>query len=193
VLNQLLYDFAVWIDEKPWSSGLHESFYMFNWLETTHVLTLMLSLGMLAIIDLRMLGWIMPGVPASKISDRLFIPMMIGFSIMIITGILLFTAIPVRYTQSIWLRIKFILLFAAFINAVLFHRHIKKSVHTWDADPVPPKRTRVAAGTSLALWAGVVLCGRFIAYDWFDCGKAENSAFMNWAAGCMVEISQAAQ
>jgi hypothetical protein len=193
VINQLLYDFAAWMDAQSWSSGLHESFYMFNWLETTHVMTLMLSLGMLIVIDLRLMGWLMPTVPASKILDRLFMPMVIGFSIMVITGIWLFTAIPIRYTQSLWLRIKLIILIAAFINAVLLHNHIKKSVHSWEADPIPPKRVRVAAATSLTLWAFVVICGRFIAYDWFDCGKAENSAFINWAAGCMVEINQAVQ
>jgi len=188
VLNKLLLDFAQWMDAQPWSSSLHESFYLFNWLETTHVMTLMLSLGMLVVIDLRMLGWIMPTVPASKIADRLFVPMIIGFSIMVITGVWLFTAIPIRYTQSIWFRIKLILLFAAFINAVLFHRHLKASAGSWDTAPKPPKRTRTAAALSLSLWAGVVICGRFIAYDWYDCGKDGNSAFINWAAGCIAEL-----
>ena len=55
---------------------------------------------------------------------------------------------------------------------------------SWDLDPVPPRRTRVAAGLSLALWAGVVITGRFIAYDWFDCGD-DNPAFVDWAAGCV--------
>jgi hypothetical protein len=29
------------------------------------------------------------------------------------------------------------------------------------------------------------MTGRFIAYDWFDCG-GENPAFVDWAAGCEV-------
>jgi uncharacterized membrane protein len=185
-MNQMLVDFARWLDAKPWSIGLHESFYMYNWIESTHVLTLMLSLGALCIIDLRMLGWAFKDVPASKLSARLATPMTIGFIIMFITGIILFTAIPVRNTQSIWFRIKMILLVVAAINAFLFHRHMSESVGSWDTAPVPPKRTRVGAAISLTVWALVVLCGRFIAYDWYDCGKAENSAFMNWAAGCNV-------
>jgi hypothetical protein len=28
------------------------------------------------------------------------------------------------------------------------------------------------------------MCGRFIAYDWYDCGK-DNSPFIDWAAGCV--------
>ena len=182
-MNEALLKFAEWVAAQPVSIALHESFYMYNWIETTHVLTLMLSLGMLVFIDLRMLGWCMAGVPASRIAARLNKPMWIGFSIMLITGVLLFTAIPVRTTQSLWFRIKMILLVLAAINAWTFHRHLNRSVGSWDLAAVPPRRTRVAAAISLTLWAGVVLTGRFIAYDWFDCG-GDNPAFVDWAAGC---------
>jgi uncharacterized membrane protein len=90
---------------------------MYNWVESTHVLTLMVSLGMLFLIDLRMLGYAFPDVPASKIADRLFVPMIIGFVIMFITGILLFYAVPVRSAQSLWFRIKMVLLIACAVNA----------------------------------------------------------------------------
>ena len=176
--------FAKWLEQMQWTQDLHGSFYMYNWIESIHVLTLMVSLGSLCIIDLRMLGVAFNNVPATKVSDRLFKPMMIGFVIMFITGVFLFSAIPVRNTQSIWFRIKMILLVAAFINAVLFHRYMQSSVGTWDTAPKPPSRARLAAVLSLSIWAGVVVCGRFIAYDWFDCGKAENSALMNTLIGC---------
>jgi hypothetical protein len=32
----------------------------------------------------------------------------------------------------------------------------------------PPIRARVAGGVSLVLWAAVAVCGRMIAYNWFD-------------------------
>jgi len=185
VLNSLLLDFATWMSEQSWSIGLHESLYMFNWLESAHVMTLILSLGMLAIIDLRMLGWCFTSISAAKIAERLDKPMMIGFGLMVITGVILFTSIPIRYTQSVWFRMKLILLVAAAINAFLFRRHMLASASTWATDLLPPKRTRIGAGLSLALWTGIVLCGRLIAYDWYDCGKPENSDFINWAAGCV--------
>lgn len=182
-MNQLILDFAEWLDALSISTSLHESFYLYNWIETTHVLTLMLSLGMLFIIDARMLGLVLTEMPASKLAARLTKPMWIGFSIMIVTGILLYVAIPVRTSQSIWFRIKVILLIAAAINAWTFHRHLNASAGSWDLDRFPPRRTRMAAFVSLALWAGVIVCGRFIAYDWFDCGK-ELSALMSVLTGC---------
>ena len=55
-LNEALLALAHWFDTHAWSTGLHESIYMYSWIETTHVLTLMVFLGMLVVIDLRMLG-----------------------------------------------------------------------------------------------------------------------------------------
>ncbi len=183
-MNQLIYDFAVWLDTHAWSTGLHESFYMYNWIETTHVLTLMLSLGMLFLIDLRMLGLALPGIPASTIARRLNLPMLLGFGVMIVTGVLLFYAIPVRTAQSLWFRIKLVLLVAAAINAWLFHRHMKQAGGGWDTAKTAPRALRWGAGLSLSFWALIVVCGRLIAYDWFDCnaGPAEPFATL---AGCL--------
>lgn len=185
-MNELLFQFAQWLDGMPSSTAIHESFYLYNWIETTHVLTLMIFLGMLFFIDMRMLGWTMTSVPASRIAARLNIPMIIGFVIMIATGLALYYAVPDRNTQSIWFRLKMILLVAAGINAWLFHRRMKESVSTWDTDPVPPARIRRGVAVSLVLWAGVVTTGRLIAYDWYDCYR-EMPAFVSWAAGCLAE------
>jgi hypothetical protein len=184
-MNSLLLKFAEWVGAQSFSVDLHESYYMYAWIESIHVITLMLSLGMLIVIDLRMLGLWLTDVPASRIAERLDKPMLIGFTIMVITGVLLYVGIPIRTTQSLWFRIKMILLVIAFINAWLFRRHMQGSVGSWDTAAQPPRRTRIAAALSLTLWAGVIACGRFIAYDWFDCGQ-DNSAFIDWAAGCVV-------
>ncbi len=188
MLNEWLLDRARWLDSMAWSTELHESLYMYAWVETTHVLTLTVFLGMLFIIDLRMLGLTFTGVPASKIADRLDIPMLIGMVVMVVTGFILYFAIPVRSTQSIWFRIKVVLMIAAIANAFLFRAKMKAAAGTWDLDPKPPKNIRVGAGLSLALWSGVVITGRTIAYDWFDCHK-ELPYFMYWAAGCVDEMA----
>lgn len=188
MLNEWLLSLARWLDSFSWSTEIHESFYLYAWIESTHVLAIMVFLGMLFVIDLRMLGLAFVDVPASRIAERLDKPMMIGFAVMVISGFLLFFAIPVRSTQSIWFRIKVVLLIAAAINAFLFRRKMKQAKGKWDTDRVPPKRMMVGAGLSLALWVGVVLTGRTIAYDWFDCHK-ELSYFTYWLAGCIDEMA----
>jgi hypothetical protein len=189
MLDELLLNLARWLETQAWSIALHESLYLYSWIETTHVLTLTVFLGMLFVIDLRVLGFIFPQVPASKIAERLDKPMLIGFAVMVISGLLLYYAIPVRTTQSIWFRIKVVLMIAAGVNALLFRNRMRAAKPAWDRDRAAPRRFRVAAGLSLALWAGVVVTGRAIAYDWFDCNKAL-PYFMYWAAGCVDEMAQ---
>jgi uncharacterized membrane protein SirB2 len=184
LINQQIHNFALWLDSHQWSTMLHESFYMYNWVEATHVLSLMLSLGMLFIIDLRMLGLALSDIPASKIADKLSLPMFFGFSLMVITGCLLFYAIPVRSSQSVWLRLKLLLLLLAVVNAFLFHRKMSQSVTRWDMDRVAPLRLRVGASVSLCCWVLVVIFGRFIAYDWYDC-SGQPSELVSIFAGCI--------
>lgn len=184
MLNQFVYDVAVWLDDTPWSTLLHESYYMYNWTESTHVMALMLSLGMLFLIDLRMMGWAFIDVPASKIAQHLNIPMLVGFSIAVITGIMLVYAVPVRTSQSIWFRVKMVLLVACAINAFLFHKRMNESVSTWDNEVRAPARIRTGAALSLGFWSLVVIFGRFMAYDWFDCQYGQ-SALVEVIAGCL--------
>lgn len=183
-MNELIYDLAAWLDNTSWSTALHESFYLYNWVETTHVLTLMASLGLLLLIDLRMLGLALPGVPADRIAHRLQWPMLAGFSIMLITGMLLFYAIPVRSAQSVWLRLKLLLLVCADINALLFHRHMRMAHGDWAHAAMAPARLRRGAALSIAFWVLIVICGRLIAYDWFDCAK-QPPALIASLAGCI--------
>lgn len=188
MLNEWLLSLARWLDSMAWSTGLHESLYMYAWIESTHVLTLTVFLGMLFIIDLRMLGLTFTNVPASTIAERLDLPMKIGMAVMMVTGFILYFAIPVRTTQSIWFRMKVVLMIAAIINGILFRNKMLAADGSWDNDPKAPKPLRVGAGLSLGLWSAVVITGRTIAYDWFDCNK-DMAYFMYWAAGCVDEMA----
>ena len=71
MINELLLQFAQWMEAQEYSQMLVAGYYSYSWLEATHVLTLMVSIGSLFIIDLRMLGLIMPDVSASTIAARL--------------------------------------------------------------------------------------------------------------------------
>ena len=133
--------------------------------------------------DLRLMGLTLGRTPVSEVARRLLPWMGFGFTIMVITGVMLFYAIPVRSYHSVWFRTKLILLVLAGLNAWLFHARIWRSVSNWDLDPVPPAAARAAGTASLVLWAGIIVTGRMIAYNWFDCDKPQPAAIV-WAAGC---------
>jgi hypothetical protein len=182
----MLLGFAEWLAANSWSIALHESLYMYPLIESAHVLTICLFLGTLAVVDLRLLGVAYTDVPVPQMTARMLPWTVFGFVLLVITGLLLFFAIPVRTYQSVWFRAKVILLIAAGINMWLFHRRVQRDVERWGGDATPPRAARVSAAISLSAWAGVVITGRLIAYNWFDCDRPQ-AAFVTWFAECMVD------
>ena len=86
---------------------------------------------------------------------------------------------------ELWESIKVLLLVLAGINVSVFHSRTHRSVAAWDRDAKPPRAARVAAIISLAAWAGVVVSGRLVAYNWFSCDIQPQPAFVNWVSGCV--------
>ena len=71
----------------------------------------------------------------------------IGLSILLLTGALLFWSQPLRLYYSRFFRLKMLLLVLIVVTALL-----------------PARHARLAMAVSLALWAGVILASRGIAY-----------------------------
>ena len=163
-----LLTFCEWLANTPGSIALHESIYVYPVIESIHVLTLCLFLGLAAMLDLRLLGITMRETPVSEMADRLLPWTIAGFVVMVISGAFLFYGIPVRTYQNIFFRIKVVLLVLSGVNAFVFHSTIYRKVAEWNLDTVPPIRARLAGGLSLLFWASIVVAGRMIAYNWFD-------------------------
>lgn len=157
-----------WLEGTSGSIAIRESTLLYPFIETTHVLTLCLFLGMIALLDLRLLGTGLRGVPVSEVAGRLLPWALAGFVLMAISGMLLFYSGPVRASTNIFFQIKMILIALTGGNALLFHFTIYRRVAIWDSDPIPPFRARLAGFCSLLLWISVVICGRLQAYNWFD-------------------------
>jgi hypothetical protein len=175
-----------WLAARESSVALHESLFMYPLIESTHVLTLGLFVGLALMLDLRLLGWAFTSVPVTEFLRRVLPWTKVGFVIMMTTGLLLFYAIPVRNYQNVFFRIKVIMLVLAAINIWYFHNRTERTVAAWDIGAAPPRAARVAAAASIVLWFAIVVAGRMIAYNWFDCDIQPQPAFVNWAAGCVV-------
>jgi hypothetical protein len=173
------------LSETPWSVALHESEIAYSLIESLHVWSLCLFFGMTVMFDLRLLGWTMRKVPVSEVIRRLQPWTITGFVLMVITGTLLVYAIPLRSYQNIFFRTKMLLLLLAGVNILIFHSRVFPSVAKWDADAIPPKTARIAGALSLVLWIGIVVSGRMIAYNWFDCDRQPQPAIINFLTSCV--------
>jgi hypothetical protein len=160
---------AEWLGNFPASIALRESVWMYPIVESVHVLALTLFVGTSVLWDLRLIGVLLTPVPITETQQRLIPWMMAGFVLMIVSGVVLFFADPVRFYLNIFFRIKAVLLVAAGLNAYFFHASAAgHDLRAWDLAVKTPFRARLAGILSLALWAGIITAGRMIAYNWFN-------------------------
>ena len=163
-----LQPYMEWLESTSASISIRESIMLYPLIETTHVLTLALFLGMIAILDLRLTGLGLRSIRVSEVAGKLLPWAFVGFALMVLSGSLLFLSGPVRASQNVFFQIKVVMIGLAGVNAWVFHNTIYRRILDWDAAPSPPPRARAAGFLSLLLWSGVVVCGRMQAYNWFD-------------------------
>jgi hypothetical protein len=72
----------------------------------------------------------------------------------------------------------------AIINVLIFHSRYP-GITKWDNDAKPPRPVRIAGAMSLVLWIGIVVSGRMIAYNWFDCDRQPQSDIINLLTSCV--------
>jgi hypothetical protein len=156
-----------WMQNSDIGTGIRESIWLFPIVETTHVLALALSVGVLVWFDLRLMGWGMKHEPVSQIHKQVMPFAFVGFTIMILTGVLLFWSEAEKCYLSGFFRLKVLFLVLAALNAGIFELGTKKSIEDWDKYPVPPPKARRAGLISILSWTAVIVAGRATAYNLF--------------------------
>ena len=180
-------DLIEWLSLTTWSVALRESLYMYPWIESAHVLFIAIFFGTLLFVDLRLTGYVFKELSITEMNKKILPLTIIGFVLMFVTGFLLFYAIPVRNYQNLFFRIKFFLIIIAGLNAFFFHRMMSNESKTWDKDRFIPQKMKVSALASLVLWSLVIISGRMIAYNWFDCDRQPQPEIINILTSCVVE------
>lgn len=157
-----------WLEATAFSTGIRESTYLWAIIDGVHVLGLCLFVGLTLFWDLRLLNVVMKRVQVSEIWNRLIPWMTVGFIIMLVSGLGLFVSDPVRFYGNIIFRIKAVVLVVAALNALVFHYGIERQLLAWDTTPTTPAAAKVAGALSISMWALAIVCGRLIAYNWFE-------------------------
>jgi len=160
----MLLQLCQWLQDTGFSTGIRESVWTFPIIETIHLLALAFSVGIIVIVDLRLIGWALRDQPVSECFRRLQPMAVKGFGINVVSGLLLFVSEPVKCYHSTYFLIKLILLFFLALNAWGFDRFTLPTVAGWDKAIAMPFGARLAGWVSLMFWVGVIVMGRAIAY-----------------------------
>ncbi len=128
--------------------------------ETLHFIGLSLLLGVVFLVDLRMLG-VMKNVSFPAV-HRLLPWGILGFGINVLTGLLFFIGTPEQYEGSVVFQWKIALVLIAGVNALYFTSFDE----AWTLAPGDdaPMTAKVAAGSAVVLWAGVMWCGNMLPF-----------------------------
>ena len=183
--------FCEWLAATEGSTALRESLFMYPLVESTHVLFLLLFVGLTVVWDLRLLGLAFTGVPVSEMNDR---DAAVGARRLRRDGDHRHPAV-LRHSrphlpERVVPRQDDLPDPRDDQHLVLPLRASSPRPATWDTDARLPSTARRAGLASLVLWACIIVFGRFIAYNWFDCDIQPQSAFVNWFAGCVVPPAQ---
>jgi hypothetical protein len=159
-----LSEFLQAIHQSAFATAIREGAMLFPLAESTHVAALAFVFGTVVLVDLRLLGLASRKQSIAKLTNDLLPWTWGAFVIAAITGLSLFSSTPERYFENGYLRLKFLFMFLAGVNMLVFHFITQKNVKEWDNDPVPPMAARVAGGLSILFWACVVIFGRWVGF-----------------------------
>jgi hypothetical protein len=160
-----LFEICQWIQDSSVGTGIRESTYVFPLIEASHVLGLAVSVGTIAVVDLRLIGAALTKEPVTDVIEQLQPWTLSGFALQFISGGFLFWSEAARLYPSYSYRAKFIFMFFLGVNALLFHTTIYKSVDNWNSDAVTPFRARMAGWIGITFWSAVIFFGRWTAYN----------------------------
>ena len=133
--------------------------------QALHIMRIAVVMGSVVMVDLRLLGLAVPSQSVSEMIGRLMPWTWCALSLNLVTGLLFVVARPGRYFFNPVFGIKFALLVPAVLLAFVIHRLSIREPGYWEGSSVRLISARVIAVVSLALWVGVVLSGRWIAYS----------------------------
>lgn len=156
-----LLPFFQWAEATAIGETIRNSAWAFAVIESVHLLALSVIGGAVLIVDLRLLGFGLRSQPVAEVA-RDARPWLVGsLVVMLITGVGLFLAEPMKLYASSAFALKMTCLAAAIVFTFTVRTHVAMSE---DARVRSASRTLVAL-ISLALWFGVAASGRWIGFS----------------------------
>jgi hypothetical protein len=146
-----------------WLGGLMRDITWMFWVfQAIHFAGMSLLVGVIGIIDLRVLGFA-KGLPLGPLHR--FIPLAIfGFALNLLTGIGFLTSDPYAYYFSTPFRIKMVLVLLGGLNALWFWISISPKIHSVGSGMDASPTAKLISLLSLLFWIAVITAGRFIAF-----------------------------
>ena len=154
-----------WLQNTPFATDIRQADLLFPLIEGTHILALSFSVGLIVMLDLRLLRLAFKNEPVSKVMHQMMPWALPGFAVMFITGIVLFITQAEKAYANTFFRYKILFLALAGLNALVYQFKFYPHMKDWDTAPSVPAGARFTAALSLGLWIAIIALGRTMAYE----------------------------
>jgi hypothetical protein len=153
----------LWLQATPLAAAMRHGLWLYPAVEILHIAGIVLLVGCVVVFDLRLLGWSRQ-LPVSALAGHLLPWSLVGFLLVLPSGLLMFSAHAADLYANPVFRLKLVVITLALANVLLFHLGSFRRAANWDTRVPAPASARAAGALSLGLWLVVIVCGRLLAY-----------------------------
>lgn len=154
--------FLSWLESTGYARWISEGLYAYPLLLTLHAIGLAIIIGIVFVLDLRLLGFYRT-IPCASLSKFLNIAWF-GIVLNVLTGLSIFMTQATSYITSVPFLLKITFVIIGSVNLAYMQKILKRDSASWDAAGAIPLTGLVLAGSSLVFWTLAVIMGRLIAY-----------------------------
>jgi hypothetical protein len=144
--------FLEWCQQSALSELVRKEAWTIPAIEILHLSGVILVFGSTLIINLRLLGWILASEPSSVIAADLARRTRLGLILLVVTGPLLFFAMPMKLFETPDFSVKLALVAVAITYHLAVHRKRMLAAES-------SRGLKISAGISMALWLAAILAG----------------------------------
>lgn len=153
--------FFTWCEQGFLGEAIRDSKWLFPVIESCHLLGLAVIGGASLLVNLRLLGFGIARQPAAQLWRDTRPWLLASLTVMIISGLLLFTseATKLYYHDAFWVKMSSLLL------SIVFTFTAVRKVALAAPERVSPAWSKLVAVISIVLWSGVGMGGRWIGFS----------------------------
>ncbi len=159
----MIVDWLAAAEALPVASALRGGRWSYAAVSGAHVAGIALLFGAIVPLDLRMIG-LWRHVPIRTLACVLVPVAVAGLLLAGAAGLLQFSVRATEYAAKPVFLVKFALIGCAVAKALLLRRAAQWEASQDVSGVAPPLRLRASGAASIALWLGVIACGRAVAF-----------------------------
>ena len=152
-----------WLETTQIAQFMQVSPWAFPTVEAFHVMAISVVVGVIAAVDLRLLGFAFGERPIRQMLSELLPFVWIAFVAAVATGSLMFVTSASSYAHNQPFISKMVCLAYAGVNMLVFEFGVLRSVKEGDLGR-PGWGARLSGGFSICIWIAIVSLGRWIGF-----------------------------